>query len=126
MAKLGFTEEIVQPKYRFKLTRFNDVMLSTTASYLIKDIILADCFVILWGSPKSGKSFLGFDMAMHVALGREYRGHRVRQGSVVYCALEGGQGFRKRIDEHDSLRSGDPCPNRPRSFLTARSFFGLP
>jgi hypothetical protein len=97
MAKLGFTEEIVQPKYRFKLTRFNDVMLSTTASYLIKDIILADCFVILWGSPKSGKSFLGFDMAMHVALGREYRGHRVRQGSVVYCALEGGQGFRKRI-----------------------------
>jgi hypothetical protein len=34
---------------------------------------------------------------MHVALGREYRGHRVRQGSVVYAALEGGQGFRRRI-----------------------------
>ena len=30
---------------------------------------------------------------MHIALGRSYRGHRVRQGPVVYLALEGGLDF---------------------------------
>ena len=35
---------------------------------------------------------------MHVALGWEYRGRRVKQGCVVYCALEGAQGFRARVE----------------------------
>jgi hypothetical protein len=34
---------------------------------------------------------------MHVVLGRNYRGRKVRQGIVVYCALEGGHGFRNRM-----------------------------
>jgi hypothetical protein len=36
-------------------------------------------------------------MVMHVALGWEYRGRKVRQGRVVYCALEGGRAFKNRI-----------------------------
>jgi hypothetical protein len=35
---------------------------------------------------------------MHVALGWDYRGHRVKSGSVVYCALEGAQGFKNRVE----------------------------
>ena len=35
---------------------------------------------------------------MHVALGRPYRGHRVRQGAVVYCALEGVGYFANRVE----------------------------
>ncbi len=34
---------------------------------------------------------------MHVALGRQYRGRRVRMGPVVYCALEGARGFKRRV-----------------------------
>jgi AAA domain len=34
---------------------------------------------------------------MHVALDREYRGRKVRQGAVIYCAFEGQRGFAKRI-----------------------------
>jgi len=33
---------------------------------------------------------------MHIALGRDYRGHRVQQATVVYVALEGKQGFPAR------------------------------
>src|SRR4029077_20695580 len=51
-----------------------------------------------WGSPKCGKSFWTFDLVMHVALGWEYRGHRVQQGTVVYLAMEGGTGFAGRIE----------------------------
>lgn len=35
-----------------------------------------------------------------VALGEHYRGRRVQQGAVVYLALEGGQGFRARIEAY--------------------------
>jgi hypothetical protein len=54
--------------------------------------------VVAWGPPKCGKSFWTFDLAMHVALGWEYRGRRVQQGAVVYLALEGGKGFEARIE----------------------------
>jgi hypothetical protein len=39
-----------------------------------------------------------FDLAMHIALGREYRGRRVRQGAVICCALEGVEAFRARVE----------------------------
>jgi hypothetical protein len=35
---------------------------------------------------------------MHVALGWEYRGRRVHQGPVIYCALEGQTGIEGRIE----------------------------
>ena len=37
-------------------------------------------------------------MAMHIALGRPYRDHRVIRGAVVYLALEGGGGFANRVE----------------------------
>jgi hypothetical protein len=37
---------------------------------------------------------------MHVARGVSYRGRRVQQGAVVYLALEGGYGFRARIEAY--------------------------
>jgi hypothetical protein len=39
-----------------------------------------------------------FDLAMHIALGWEYRGKRVQKGPVIYLALEGGKGFTHRVE----------------------------
>ena len=39
-----------------------------------------------------------FDLSMHIALGRGYRGRHVQQGPVVYLALEGGRGFTHRVE----------------------------
>jgi hypothetical protein len=61
--------------------------------------------VVVWGPPKCGKSFWAFDLFMHVAAGWEYRGRRVRQGGVVYLALEGGHGFQGRAE---AFRLGHP------------------
>jgi hypothetical protein len=36
-------------------------------------------------------------LLLHVALGRKYRGRKIRQGAVVYCALEGAEGFKNRV-----------------------------
>jgi hypothetical protein len=83
---------------RFKLIAFENIRLSTAPNYSIKGIIPRGGLVIIWGPPKCGKSFLAFDMVMHIALGRAYRGRRVQQGAVVYLALEGGSGFAARVE----------------------------
>jgi hypothetical protein len=82
---------------RFQLRAFNDIQLSTATAYLVKGFIPDGGLVTVFGPPKCGKSFLVFDLVMHVALGWPYRGRKVKQGSVVYLALEGGNGFRARV-----------------------------
>jgi hypothetical protein len=86
-----------QARGNFTLTRFDAVTLPTTAAYLVKGLIPRAGMTVIWGPPKCGKSFWTFDVTMHIATGKEYRGRRVKPGAVVYLALEGGHGFRARI-----------------------------
>lgn len=85
-------------RHRFTLKPFDAIKVSTVPSYRIKGVFPRNGLVVVWGPPKCGKSFWTFDAVMHVAIGREYRGRRVQQGVVVYCALEGGSGFAGRIE----------------------------
>jgi AAA domain len=87
-----------KPKRRFELVPFNTIKINTAPDYLIKGIIPRECLAVVWGPPKCGKSFWTFDLVMHIALGRSYRGRKVQQGAVVYLALEGVHGFRKRVE----------------------------
>ena len=82
---------------RFELFPFDDIALGSETRYLVKEIIPLAGLVVVWGPPKCGKSFWAYDLAMHVALGWEYRGRRVRQGPVVFIACEGAHGFRARM-----------------------------
>lgn len=85
---------------RFELMAFKEIVLSTAAMYLVKGIVPRLGLTVVWGPPKCGKSFWVFDLAMHVARGIPYRGRKVQQGVVVYLALEGGYGFRARIEAY--------------------------
>jgi hypothetical protein len=81
---------------RIRLIAFDDIQLGTQRRYLVKGLIPRTGLIIVWGPPKSGKSFWTFDMMMHVALDRDYRSRRVHHGAVVYCAFEGQTGFEAR------------------------------
>jgi len=83
---------------RFPLIPFRELRLGRTQSYLVKGVIPRTGIVTVWGPPKCGKSFWTFDLVMHLALGWQYRGLRVVQGSVVYCAFEGAEGFKARAE----------------------------
>jgi hypothetical protein len=83
---------------RLKLMPFNSISLSTDRRYLVKGLIPYPGLTVIWGPPKSGKSFWTLDLAMHVALGRKYRGKRVQQGPVVYCCFEGQSGISARAE----------------------------
>ena len=77
---------------------FDKIAAGSERVYAVKGIIPRTGLAVVWGPPKCGKSFWVFDLVMHVALGWEYRGKRVQQGPVVYLALEGGNGFKARIE----------------------------
>lgn len=85
-------------KQGIRLIPFNEIRLSTGGRDLIKGLIPRSALTVVWGKPKCGKSFWLFDCLMHVALGWEYRGRRVHQGPVVYCAFEGQRGLEARVE----------------------------
>jgi len=81
---------------RIHLIAFDDITLGTERRYLVKGLIPRTGLIVVWGPPKSGKSFIVFDLVMHIALDWRYRGRRVHPGFVVYCAFEGQFGFDAR------------------------------
>jgi hypothetical protein len=91
------TQARARHRSRFPLTTWEDSTVPTSSNYLVKGILPRTGLGVVWGPPKCGKSFWTFDLVMHVALARDYRGHKVAPGIVVYCALEGGHGFTNRI-----------------------------
>lgn len=85
-------------KVRFPLRGMSQIKFNCDSPFLIKRLIPKSGLVVVWGPPKCGKSFWVYDLSMHVALGRDYRGRRVKHGGVVYCAFEGMGGFAARIE----------------------------
>ena len=74
-----------------KIIPFDEIRLNESyRPYLVRGLIPKEGLTVVWGPPKSGKTFAVFDMLMHVALGWKYRGtRRVQQGTVVYRSFEG-------------------------------------
>ena len=85
-------------KYRFPLIAFNDMRPGDEQSYLVEELFPTVGLALVYGAPKSGKSFWVFDVMMHVTLNWEYRDRIVQCGPVVYCAFEGAHGYRKRTE----------------------------
>lgn len=80
--------------------------------WTIKRLLPETGLGMVFGPSMSGKTFFALDMAMSVALGREWRGQKVNPGQVAYICAEGGTGFRKRglayLNYHGVERGGLP------------------
>jgi hypothetical protein len=85
---------------RIKLVPFDKITLGTDRRYLVKGLIPYPGLTVIWGPPKCGKSFWTLDLVMSVVLGEDYRGRRVHQGPIVYCAFEGQSGIQQRIEAY--------------------------
>ncbi len=66
-------------KARFELIPFDKIAFDARPAYLVKGIVPRVGLCVYWGPPKCGKSFLVFDMLMHVALDWKYRGRRAER-----------------------------------------------
>jgi len=76
---------------------FGQIEVSLDARDFVQGTLMEEGSAVVYGQSNSGKTFWTTTLALHVAAGLEWHGLRVEQGGVVYCALEGGMGFRNRV-----------------------------
>ena len=74
-----------------------EVRLDLTNDCLIKNWLSESAISVIYGDSNCGKSFFALDLAYHVAAGHGWFDQKVKAGSVLYVAAEGGRGFGKRI-----------------------------
>jgi hypothetical protein len=65
----------------------------------------------IFGSSNVGKSFLAIDLAMHVALGRPWRGFKTKKACVLYIAAEGLGGLAARMKAWCQRYNATPDPD---------------
>ena len=83
------------PARRFQLIKAASVE-PKAPKWLIRGHLESDSLALVFGDPGCGKSFLAVDMACSVATARDFHGHKVTHGPVVYLAGEGLNGLARR------------------------------
>lgn len=81
----------------FPIMEVDEIELGEEPVWLIHGLLPATGFGIVFGLPKSLKSFLLADALFHVAMGETWAGRAVMTGAVVYVTGEGQEGFRRRL-----------------------------
>ena len=82
---------------RFKLYSVKELLKLCDPAWLIKGLFRVGAFVVLYGPPGDGKTFLALDWALSIARGCQWNGRATKRGTVVYVAAEGGRSIRKRV-----------------------------
>jgi hypothetical protein len=85
------------PDRRFRLLTLADLEDLEPLDWMIDGAFPSGGFLGLYGPSGGLKSFVAIDIALHIATGREWHGHAVRQGPAVYVAGEGRRGIAKRV-----------------------------
>lgn len=87
----------VAPQSRLRLVPFDQIGASTNSNAFVKGLLGSAALSVVYGESGAGKTFWVLDLALHVALGREWRDRRIRQGGVIYVAAEGAAGISNRV-----------------------------
>jgi len=82
---------------RFPVLHLDELEIGDDPVWLIDGLLPVSGFGVVYGPPKSGKSFLLADALFHVAMGRSWAGRAVMQGAIVYITGEGVEGFKRRL-----------------------------
>lgn len=90
---------------RFTLLSIEEVEKIPPPTFLVEDIIPDASACEIHGPPGGGKTFLTIDLALCVASGASFFGHKVRQGNVVYVIGEGQSGMGARIRAWKAARA---------------------
>jgi hypothetical protein len=86
------------PRKPTKVTRLSQFanQESKGAGYLAKGLLQKASYAIAYGPPGGGKTFTLLDLAYNIAAGKDWMGHKVHGGPVLYLPFEGGGGLVKR------------------------------
>lgn len=88
------------PRSGLQLMSFEDAATSALeagADPLVEGLLDVGAASLLYGPSNVGKTFVVLDMAHAIATGRPWSGRATTKSGVLYLALEGGGGIRKRF-----------------------------
>ncbi len=88
LQKDSLEDRVIPFPVRRPFLLFKDIDLQASKEWLVRGFLGADEATAFYGKPGDGKSVFAEDMALHIAAGREWHGRKVKQGAVVYVALE--------------------------------------
>lgn len=74
-----------------------EMMDAPPPDYLIDEILVSESFIVVFGAPKSGKTFAVLAWAVAIVCGSAWLGQTARAGNVAYVAGEGAGGFGARL-----------------------------
>lgn len=92
---------------RSKFITLDELLEMEDPEWLIDGVLTLDTLARINGDSGIGKSFVVLDMAAHIALGRDWHGHEVKQGTVIHLIAEGARGHKKRVQawmKHHGMR----------------------
>ena len=95
-----YIESFVLPKSKgsINFTRADEVLRQVTnPKWLIKDVCEEESLMCIFGSPKSGKSFIGIAMSCAIAAGQDFYGNKAFAKPVLYVCGEGQRGVKRRL-----------------------------
>jgi hypothetical protein len=100
-------------KRKSRLIPWDSVTVGEEPEFFIEGILPREGLGVIYGPPKSYKTFLVLDWAAHIARGQPYRGREVQQSAVMYCAFEGQHGFAKRVEAYRRTHLADSGESVP-------------
>ena len=89
----------ISPNAKFNILDRKGLDLLPPAEWLVHGLIPERGVSTIYGPSGSGKSFLAIDLAISVSNGyNHWFGRRLKGKPVLYMALEGGSGIKKRVE----------------------------
>ena len=107
LVEYTFERIAVKNGRRFKFTSSSDLVCAPP-KWLIKNYLEEETTSTFFGAPGSMKTFIVMDMGLCIATGKEWHGHKVREGSALYVCGEGKSGIIKRIqawENHHNMKA---------------------
>jgi len=108
----------VPPKGRPAILHLEDVERLPPPEFLIDGLFPAGGLIVVYGPPKSGKTFLVLSACLHLAANKDWFGRRSRGGCIVYIAGEGVGGLGNRLK---AMRSHYQIPSNIPFYVIPRA-----
>ena len=84
-------------RYRYESFIANDFLSWPKLEWMVDGLFHVGTLVMVWGASGAGKTAWLIDLVMSIARGEEWSGRQVTHNHVLFCAMEGAQGFRERV-----------------------------
>lgn len=94
---VGVAVDVPPPHLRFQIRGLNELLDLPTGEQLIEGLIPRPGLVVIYGQPKTMKSFIAMGMALSVAVGCGWYDKAALRGRVLYVIGEGVAGTPPRV-----------------------------